>query len=65
MQFHLKTMLLTLAAFIPLASAAVLAEKREEDSGDYSSPCRPLLQSCAVNSQCCGDLCVLGVRRIP
>ncbi|KZP19113.1 hypothetical protein FIBSPDRAFT_955656 [Athelia psychrophila] len=24
-------------------------------------PCKPLLQSCSVNSECCADLCVAGL----
>lgn len=58
MQLSLYITLLALAVFLPFASAAVLEEKREEDG----VPCKPLLQSCAVDSECCGDLCVLGVR---
>lgn len=27
--------------------------------------CKPLLQSCDVNSECCGDLCVAGVSADP
>ncbi|TFK32438.1 hypothetical protein BDQ12DRAFT_728682 [Crucibulum laeve] len=23
-------------------------------------PCKPLLQSCSVNAECCADLCVAG-----
>ncbi|KZP23985.1 hypothetical protein FIBSPDRAFT_857752 [Athelia psychrophila] len=26
-----------------------------------SGECKPLLQSCAVNSECCADLCLLGL----
>lgn len=61
MQFNFKTAFLALAVFLPLASATALAEKREEDGGH---PCKPLLQSCAVDSECCGDLCLVGVRRV-
>lgn len=41
------------AAFVALTSAAALPGEEWE--------CKPLLQSCAVNSECCGDLCVAGV----
>ncbi|KAI9235588.1 MAG: hypothetical protein BYD32DRAFT_51808 [Podila humilis] len=27
----------------------------------FAAACKPVLQSCAVNSECCGDLCVAGL----
>lgn len=70
MQFSIKTAFLALAVFLPLASAAVLDEKRwgtgtgggGGGGGSGGSECKALLQSCSVNSDCCGDLCVAGVR---
>lgn len=52
MQFSIKTAFFALAVFLPFASA-LAAEKRIE--------CKPLLQSCAVDAECCADLCVAGV----
>ena len=41
------------AVFFVVAFATVaLAAPRE---------CKPILQSCGVNHECCGDLCVAGV----
>lgn len=56
MQFSIKTAFLALAVFLPLASAAALTEKRWG-----TAECKPLLQSCSVDSECCADLCVAGV----
>lgn len=55
MQFSIKTAFFALAVFLPLASAAAL-EQRTEDI-----ECKPILQSCAVDAECCADLCVAGV----
>ncbi|KZP07770.1 hypothetical protein FIBSPDRAFT_875116 [Athelia psychrophila] len=54
MQF-IKSAVVSVVAFAAVAVAA--------PGGDWapSPPCKPLLQSCAVNSECCGDLCVLGL----
>ena len=30
-------------------------------NGGERQECRPLLQSCSVNSQCCANLCLLGL----
>ena len=30
-------------------------------TSDGDTECRPILQSCSVNSQCCGNLCLLGL----
>ncbi|KZP29782.1 hypothetical protein FIBSPDRAFT_946656 [Athelia psychrophila] len=30
-----------------------------------SGECKPLLQSCSINSECCADVCLLGVRPPP
>lgn len=54
MQFSTKTFF-ALAIFLPLVSAAALTERTDEE-------CKPILQSCAVDSDCCADLCVAGVR---
>jgi hypothetical protein len=61
MQFFKSTILLALA----FATFAVAAPAEDTEAG-YTphKPCKPLLQSCAVNSECCGDLCVAGVSTI-
>lgn len=41
-----------------MAFAAVVVAS---PGGSPPPPCKPLLQSCSVNSECCGDLCVAGV----
>jgi hypothetical protein len=51
MQFFKSAVVLALA-FVTLASAAVLEKKAE---------CKPLLQSCKGDWDCCADLCILGV----
>jgi hypothetical protein len=59
MQFFKSTILLALA----FATFAVAAPA--EDTKPWGKPeCKPLLQSCAVDSECCGDLCVAGVSTI-
>ena len=58
MQFFKSTVLLAVA-FVTFAAAAPGGETLEARGG--KKPCKPLLQSCAVNSECCGDLCVAGV----
>lgn len=55
MQLSIKTASFALAVFLPLAFAAAL-EQRTEDI-----ECKPILQSCAVDAECCADLCVAGV----
>ena len=52
MQFFTIALTFALAAF----AAAAPAEESK------APPCRPLLQSCSLDSQCCGKLCTLGVR---
>lgn len=47
--------------FVVAFAAAALAAPQVEGSPNPGPNCKPLLQSCAVNSECCGDLCVLGV----
>ncbi|KAJ6563940.1 hypothetical protein B0H19DRAFT_847017, partial [Mycena capillaripes] len=42
-------------------STPVLAAKRGTPSSVPPGECKPALQSCFVNSECCGDLCLLGV----
>ncbi|KZP19115.1 hypothetical protein FIBSPDRAFT_744386 [Athelia psychrophila] len=51
MQFF-KSAVVAVVAFTAVAVAA---------PGGGHGECKPLLQSCAVNSECCGDLCVAGV----
>ncbi|TFK32437.1 hypothetical protein BDQ12DRAFT_728681 [Crucibulum laeve] len=52
MQFF-SSLILTITIF----AAAVAASP-----APWAVPeCKPLLQSCAVNSECCGDLCVAGL----
>jgi len=58
MQFFKSTILLVVA-FVTFAAAAPSGETREAHW--IPGQCKPLLQSCNVNSECCGDLCVLGV----
>lgn len=55
MQFSIKAVVFALAVFI--SSAAAAAEEKRWGTGE----CKPVAQSCAVNSECCGDLCVAGV----
>jgi hypothetical protein len=54
MQFFKSTILLAVA-FVTFAAAAPSGETLE------ARECKPLLESCGVDSECCGDLCVLGV----
>lgn len=49
MQF-IKSVTIAVVAFVAVAAAWSPAPE-----------CKPLLQSCSVNSECCGDLCALGV----
>lgn len=51
MQFLIST-ILALIAFVATASAM---------PGGGGGECKPVLQSCKVNSVCCSDLCVAGV----
>ncbi|KAF8164120.1 hypothetical protein K438DRAFT_1858152 [Mycena galopus ATCC 62051] len=37
------------------------AAKRGTPSGVPPGECKPALESCSVNSECCADLCLLGV----
>lgn len=54
MQFF-KSAVLFVVAFATVALAA------PGGGGEGPPPCKPLLQSCSVNSECCGDLCLAGV----
>ena len=38
-----------------------LVSSEEMSSGGGGGECRPALQSCSVNSQCCANLCLLGL----
>ncbi|KZP19092.1 hypothetical protein FIBSPDRAFT_862998 [Athelia psychrophila] len=40
-------------AVVAFAAVAIAAPNDDE--------CKPLLESCAVNSECCADLCVAGL----
>ncbi|KIM85986.1 hypothetical protein PILCRDRAFT_330286 [Piloderma croceum F 1598] len=56
MQFFKSTILFALA----FATFAVAAPA-DEGTLQARKECKPLLQSCGVDSECCGDLCVAGV----
>lgn len=53
----------SVVAFFALATTVIAGGGGDccKCSGPGGVECKPLLQSCAVNSECCGDLCVLGV----
>jgi hypothetical protein len=57
MQFFKSTILLAVA-FVTFAAAAPSSETLEARG---KKECKPLLESCAVDSECCGDLCLAGV----
>jgi hypothetical protein len=57
MQFFKSTIVLAFA-FVTFAAAAPGATTLEQRDDE----CKPMLQSCAADSDCCGDLCLLGVR---
>jgi hypothetical protein len=59
MQFFKSTILLAVA-FVTFA-VAVPAEPTEDWNTPKPKECKPLAQSCKVNSECCADLCVAGV----
>jgi hypothetical protein len=65
MHFFKSTIVFALA-FVTFAVAAPGGTTLEvrggggDDGGD-GDDCKPLLQSCSVNSECCADLCVAGV----
>lgn len=56
MQFFKSTVLFALT-FVTFVAAA----PTNEDSVEPRGRCVPLLNFCSVNSECCGDLCLLGV----
>ncbi|KIM90362.1 hypothetical protein PILCRDRAFT_812098 [Piloderma croceum F 1598] len=62
MQFSKSTILLAVA-FVTFTAAAPGGEPHKGDHGghDDQPPCKPLFQSCQLNSECCGDLCLLGL----
>jgi hypothetical protein len=66
MQFFKSTILLAVA-FVTFAAAAPGGETLEARGGGGGGgggggpECKPLLQSCDVDSKCCSDLCVAGV----
>jgi hypothetical protein len=71
MQFFKSTILLAVA-FVTFTTAAPGGEPHKGDNGDNGShgghgghgnqpQCKSLLQSCRLNSECCGELCLLGV----
>ncbi|KZP07763.1 hypothetical protein FIBSPDRAFT_965340 [Athelia psychrophila] len=48
--------------FFKSAVVAIMAFAAVAVATPWGAPeCKPLLQSCAVNSECCGDLCALGL----
>ncbi|KZP07761.1 hypothetical protein FIBSPDRAFT_875100 [Athelia psychrophila] len=49
------------AVFAVMAFAAVAVAVPAPVGESLKRECKPLLQSCAVNSECCNDLCVLGL----
>ena len=44
-----------------LGSESLESGEALSGTGGEDTECRPLLQSCSVNSQCCANLCVLGL----
>ncbi|KIM90415.1 hypothetical protein PILCRDRAFT_812155 [Piloderma croceum F 1598] len=58
MQFFKSTILLAVA-FVTFAAAAPNGQTLE--ARGKKAECKPLLESCDVDSECCGDLCVLGL----
>jgi hypothetical protein len=61
MQFLKSTVVFVLAFATFAAAAPSEAAGLEENWGKPKPECKPLLQSCKVDSECCGDLCVAGV----
>ncbi|KIM85980.1 hypothetical protein PILCRDRAFT_816526 [Piloderma croceum F 1598] len=58
MQFFKSTILFALA----FATFAVAAPADDTTIQGWKKPeCKPLLESCGVDSECCGDLCVAGL----
>ncbi|KZP02595.1 hypothetical protein FIBSPDRAFT_969816 [Athelia psychrophila] len=52
----------TVVAVMAFAAVAVAAPGGGGGGGGGPpAQCKPLLQSCAVNSECCGDLCLAGL----
>ncbi|KZP19103.1 hypothetical protein FIBSPDRAFT_863015 [Athelia psychrophila] len=48
--------------FFKSAVVAVVAFAAAAVATPWGAPeCKPLAQTCAVNSECCADLCVLGL----
>jgi hypothetical protein len=44
-----------------LTKSLAAAAKRGTPSGVPIGQCKPALQSCSANSECCADVCLLGV----
>lgn len=57
MQFFKSTLFAAMAFVVFAAAAPRIIETRE-----VARECKPLLQSCSVDSECCSDGCLLGVR---
>ncbi|KZP07762.1 hypothetical protein FIBSPDRAFT_965339 [Athelia psychrophila] len=47
--------------FFKSAVVAVVAFAAVAVAAPWETECKPLAQSCSVNSECCNDLCVLGL----
>ena len=60
MQFFKSTILLAVA-FVTFAVAAPADESSAWNKPKPKAECKPILESCSVNSECCADLCVAGV----
>ncbi|KAJ9652384.1 hypothetical protein H2198_008353 [Neophaeococcomyces mojaviensis] len=66
----MKFDLLSILLFATMAMAAATGQKRANGEGDdyddYDGgrdewDCKPMLQSCTLNDECCSNLCVLGI----
>jgi len=60
MHFFKSTIVFALA-FVTFAVAAPGGTTLELRGDGGDGDCKPLLQSCSTNSECCADLCVAGV----
>ena len=64
MQFFKSTVIFVFA-FAALAAAAPGAPTVDAHHHTSKKECKPLLQSCKTWTECCADLCVLGVSNPP
>lgn len=51
------------SAVVAVMALAALAVAAPED--ESKAPCKPALQSCSDDYECCSDLCLLGVSATP